>query len=614
MSELAVWMDTVKEIERKELLLGYDRQAKEERVRELRDMIAAINAEIVSMSGEIRDMRFEKESYQNKISIAHLEAEQAAKEVEASQAINEIADLIAELAGDLQALSKAHDYQHQDILSIVQAYLNGLGGMLNANDMGLGKTMEMAIALYILKKIFFKREGRKPNILLATKKSLVIKDSTKTEILRWCPDFVILTSKDATNGNKTSRDALMDFYGLLKPDVFICNYEFLRTTGDKLNKVHWDFFIVDEVHKLKGGANNSGPTAIWKAAKEIAIQAEFKLFLSGTPMVNKAEEMWAYLHIFDPETFPSLKAFRRDFTTYKRFAGEMKLEVDPNKILKNALNGRMIRRSRFEVGLELPELTLEIRDVGHTELQGAAYDQMRTKFFIWLEEMGEMVGSSAIIAQLIRLRQINLWPVIDFKTKVRDEYGEPVLDENGRVMVTVTRLDIPESAKVDEAMDIIENIGDEQIIIGSTLNDNMFEIERRCKEQGITCGVLHGDTSNMDFEKEFQQGTLQVLCINTAMGEGLNLQKNPSEWPGGASYGILMDKWYSPARQEQFIGRIQRQGSRIPVTFYILHNTGTVDDFIQQLNDEKNASFGNIMESDIIRPKSEWMNLLRGKI
>jgi SNF2 family DNA or RNA helicase len=96
------------------------------------------------------------------------------------------------------------------------------------------------------------------------------------------------------------------------------------------------------------------------------------------------------------------------------------------------------------------------------------------------------------------------------------------------------------------------------------------------------------------------------------MGEGLNLQKNPEHWPGGASYGIFLDLWWSPARNEQCIKRIHRQGSNIPVFIYELQNVPSVDQFIKAKNEEKNEQFNSIMESKEIRPASEWKKILGG--
>ncbi len=513
--------------------------------------------------------------------------------------MKEVDDEIRKLCEGFEAYDKAHPYQIEDVVSSINAYKAGKRGMLNANDMGMGKTFESAIVLYCMQKLLAETLGRKPKILWLTKKSLVTKESTKKEIARWNPNWKTIQPVDG--GSPAQREFVVEFYrDSDMADMFLANYEFVRTTP-VAQTMKWDIIVVDEVHKLKGGANSNGPTNIWTSIKNLCVNAEYVLMLSGTPMVNAPEEMWSYLHIFNPEKFPDLKTFKKNFMEYKTIAGEFKLVVDANKLLEQVLKGQMIRRSAAEVGLQIPELNYEVVEIERTPAQDEAYKQMQNHFFVWLDEQQDKpLSAMAIIAQLTRLRQINVWPVVNFTRT----------DENG-YEVTET-LDIRESSKIDEAMDIIDNAQD-QVIIFSTFNEPMYEIQRRCRLKGLRCEIISGsEKHNFDVEAEFQQGRINVLCLNSSMGEGLNLQKNPEHWPGGASYGIFLDLWWSPARNEQCIKRIHRQGSSIPVFIYELQNVPSVDQFIKAKNDEKNEQFNSIMESGEIRPASEWKKLLGG--
>jgi SNF2 family DNA or RNA helicase len=494
------------------------------------------------------------------------EKERVQKELEEAAKVKELEDSRDEFLrqkkelDDLVGFQKAHEYQIEDIIETVQAYKNGRNGMLNANDMGMGKTLEASVTLYILQQLFEKEHGRKPKTLLLTKKSLVKKGSTAKEIKRWFPECKIVVALDGVNASQ--RDFLLTLYHETKADIMLANYEFVRTTKQTHD---WDIVIIDEVHKLKGGANSNGPTAIWKACKDICHKAAFTLMLSGTPMVNAPEEMWSYLHIFHPEKFPSTRAFKRDFMDYKTIANEFKLVVDANKILKQALKGQMIRRGAAEVGLQIPPLNYEIVLLERTPLQDKAYKQMEQSFFVWLDmQEDKPLSAMAVIAQLTRLRQINVWgDNIKFKS------FELV---NGMVTQIERTLNIKESAKIDETMELIQNIND-QVVVYSNFNEPMTEIQRRCKELGLRCEIISGSVNNnFDEEAEFQQGKIDVLCLNSSMGEGLNLQKNPAE----------------------------------------LQTEPSVDQFIQAKNEEKSEQFASIMESDVIRPASDWKAYFKG--
>lgn len=574
----------------------------EESIKETDARIQEMYKEIHRLNEHLSLERTKRRELSYQINIAR--EEERKRELERAQAANmeDIFRTVHEILKDVPGYitpnhngKKLHTYQIEDVVSTIAAYVNNLGGMLNANDMSMGKTAEAAFVIHVLQKIM----DEKPKILWLTKKSL--KESTPKELRRWFPDLKILATPETTDVKQ--RSFFVDVYASQKLDILLTNYEFVRTTPH-VSTVDWDIVVVDEVHKLKGGANPSGPTAIWTAVKNIAAKAKFKFMISGTPMVNAPEEMWSYLHIFRPDAFPDLKSFRKNFMAYKNLAGEFtdQLTVEPNKIMEGALKGRMIRRALTEVGIELADFHLEDVELEMLPEQRAMYNQMRDQFFVRLDEMGEVtLTAQAIIAQLIRLRQLNTWA---------DGVKVPLYGEEGEV-IGHSELKAPWSSKIDEIEDRLAGIND-QVVVFSTLNGPLFETARRAKAMGLRCEIIHGQAKHdFDIEAEFQNGKIDVLCINSAMGEGLNLHKNPTMWKGGARYGFMIDKWWSPARNEQCIRRIWRQGSVEPVFFYNLVNTESVDGFLQLLNDEKNEKFGSIMNDNRIRPAHEWKQLLR---
>ena len=491
--------------------------------------------------------------------------EQAARD-ELAKVYSKTAKIVKEICADFEAWGFAHKYQVEDVVSIVHAYVTGEGGILNANEMGLGKTYETILALYIIMQLFEKEYDRKPTLLWLTKSSILETDSTKKEIARWWPDFKCVSISGSEN--KESRALKLQIahgggYGVLT------NYEIVRTT-EIASSVVWDLIVMDEVHKLKGGANPNGPTAIWTAVKNICPQAKFVQMLSGTPLVNRPEEMWSYLHIFDPILFPNAREFVRRFGDVRSLGTSSQIVLNVERLLKQALKGRMIRRTAKEVGQELPDLQRQEIVLPHNAEQSKVYQGMRDRFFVWLDEMAEQkkaLTANAIIAQLTRLRQINVLPMFDFTEK----------DEDGNV-IGEYRLDVNDSSKLDECEDIILNAQD-QVVVFSTFNEPLRELKRRMDGIGIRCEMITSETSKQmsSYEEEFQQGNITVLCINSAMGEGLNLQKFADRWPGGANHAIMLDRWWNNARDEQCIKRIYRQGASMdmPVFVYDLFCKGS---------------------------------------
>jgi len=578
-----------------------------EEMRILRDKLRMLDE---TRSSVLSDINRNKDT---KLALARRK-EEMLRDALKNQAINETADKVFKIMENNPSWAKAHQYQKEDVVQTIHAYLSGFNGFLNANDMGLGKTKETFDTLTVLSALFEAEYDRKPRILWLTKTSILKTGGTIREGKMWAPGIQLIPVEGSMN--KAQREAffeMIDEFGM----SCITNYETVRTT-EALQDVDWDFVVMDEVHKLKGGANVSGPTAVWKSVFDITRNVKMQILMSGTPMVNRVTEMWAYLHIFDPERFPSARQFENAFTSMMSVAGEFQLVVDADKLLNNALVGRMCKRRKDEVGLQMPPVTpYEQREVLLEMLpaQAAVYEQMRDQFFVWLadQDQEKIFTASAIIAQLIRLRQLNVWPVIDFKKSVVDPFtGMPVTTDDGKLLVQIDRLDVRESSKIDEAMDTIEAIGDEPIVIFCSFNEPMREIQRRCLEQNITCELLIGENSaNLaNLEVGFQQGKIRVLCINSAMGEGLNLQKNPSQWTGGASYVGFLDLWYNSGRNDQCTDRVFRQGASEPVTVYHWKNMNSVDQWLDEIIKKKDNQIKGVMEDQKLRP-GDWAEYLK---
>jgi SNF2 family DNA or RNA helicase len=451
--------------------------------------------------------------------------------------------------------------------------------------------------MFILKALFVNQYGREPYMLWVTKKSLV--KSNLREIKKWFPDHKIVPNLGT---NPEMRKQFFDFT-MMTQGMQMCSYENVRDTPE-IQAFKWDFVFADEVHRLKGGANPK-PTQIWVTMRDVCRHAKFMYFLSGTPIVNKAEEMWAYLHIFSPERFPKVKGFLDEFTQVDYLNGQLTYKVDVDKLMNRALAGQMIHRTKLEVGMQLPD---KERTFYYLDLEGkqkAYYEQMRDNFFVWLgnQEEKAMMTASVVIAQLNRLRQLALYPA-----------GMTYVDADGREWKFDTDT---ESVKLDQTVDLIEEINDQVVVSSAQFREVLHELARRLEAVGKSVAVIDSATSHRtdEFEQAFQQGKIDVLLINMATGsEGLNLHKSPEFWPGGASHLIMLDLWWNPAKNIQMEDRIWRDGCKEPVTIHILQAEDTVDAYVASIVEEKEGIIDPIMNDDRLRPASEWRDLLSGKI
>jgi len=563
---------------------------------EIRAHIQRLNNQLNTMHDKHYEvLRKARAAYEE--DMLRLNALRRQKEEEAkNKMLDDTVLIIKEICDGYEAWTKARDYQIEDVVRIVHQYLQGSSGIMNANEMALGKTYETLLALKICMELHRRKFGKEATILWLTKLSIVKTGGTFREAKRWFPELKVFP----VGGSVAAGDIVFE----IAAEGGICvltNYETIKKFG---NKIHWDFLVMDEVHKLKGGANSSGPTAIWETIKGLSVG--FQMMLTGTPLVNKMEEIWSYLHLFDPNAFPDAKKFARQFNAFKDMSGQMKFTLQSEKLMKDILKGRLIRRTASEVGLQLPPIQWIEKIIPHNPQQGEYYAQMRDRFFIWLDKQEKALPAAAIIAQLMRLRQINVLPVANFRIETEDGGIEEF------------KLDCRDSSKLDEAMDIVLQTQD-QVIIGCNFNEPMEEFAFRCQVEGLVCEVIssaHGKDLDK-YEVGFQQKKIDVLCVNLAMGEGLNLHKDPTEWPGGARAVIYFDKWWNNMRNDQFYKRAVRPSGDArkinePVFIYDLKCENSVDFFVQQLCDDKALQFQAFTESSELRPKDEWKKYLKG--
>lgn len=516
----------------------------------------------------------------NELNALTLDHQKALDFLAASKKMDEIEARLALLRKNAPWKDSIRDFQWEDVCTIVAAFLDGKNGVLNANDMGLGKTAESVFVLYLMKEIFPERFGHDPKILWLTKKSLM--SSSIKEFRKWDPDVTPIP----VTGNPAQRSFIVEL-ALANGSPVIVNYDALNTTP-LLMETAWDIVVMDEVHKLKGGSNST-PTKVWENAVAVCQKAKFIMPLSGSPIQNHPKEMWSYLYMLEPDRFPNVKDFINRFC----WGYDEGLTVEWDRLIK-ILSNRVIRRTKAEVLKDLPDKTREFRYVEMGAAQRKIYDGLRDEFFVWLDDQKDTaLTATSILAQLTRLRQVAIMP--------------------GSISVGDKSIDCDESAKLDEAMDIVEQLvgSNEQVVIfSSQFNGPLFELQTRIqKEFKVTCETITGANSSQTeyIEQRFRDGETKVLCINMKSGgEGLNLQT--------ASHAIFLDLWWNPKANEQAEDRLHRQGQKNAVSIHILQAEDSVDSFIASILDKKDAMISGITDTGGLRGGSDWKTFLQDNL
>ena len=137
---------------------------------------------------------------------------------------------------------------------------------------------------------------------------------------------------------------------------------------------------------------------------------------------------------------------------------------------------------------------------------------------------------------------------------------EPVETEetvivNGEEKHKVELIPLKENPKLDLLEELVEEIGEEQIVIWCSRARLLHDAKERLANAGYNCGVYDGKVKREDREKDytaFENKEIQILFVNQASGAyGLDGLKK-------ANYAIYLCNSYSVEQREQSEDRIYR--------------------------------------------------------
>lgn len=511
------------------------------------------------------------------------------------------------------------EYQKTGCEFIASGLRRGIFGVALLDQMGLGKTLQATAAINLIQytedyeEIIAPRIPRMPqptngnypacwySVLWVCPNS--IKSSTMREIAKWSSDLKVVKLE----GNAAERDALVRMahdQGL----VLVVSYEQLRQRNDMdltpaLFEFDWPLVVMDEAHRFKNETSGT-----FMNVERVCNNAGYVIPMTGTPVPNRPIEMWSILHMLTLKgkyegKFADSSRFETDYLGWASTPTNARFLPGAYDRLIDNVKDMVLRRRKDEVLLDLPDKIREVRFVELTGQQRDCYEQMRTEFFIWLDEQkSDFVSGQNMLAQMTYLRQIALLPAgVTLK-------GNP---DQG----TVDRhLDIWESAKIDDAIGIIEDLleSDEKVLVFSNFNAPLKYLLQRVEDlryttdidprgrREIETGLIIGgvDERKRDvIAARFAdpEDSLMVVAGNiAAMGVGLNLQ-------GACSHAIFLDLFWNPGVNEQAEDRIHRQGQRSNVTIHIIQAENTIDGFIAKKIEDKAMMIEGMIERDELR-------------
>jgi SNF2 family DNA or RNA helicase len=384
--------------------------------------------------------------------------------------------------------------------------------------------------------------------------------------------------------------------------VLICNYEAWRRDWnlvERFSDLKFDTVIIDEAHNAKEMRTNinKGITHILTAS-----EPEYIIPMTGTPVLNRPQELFTLLHMVDPRRFDTLNNFLFKYCEQDD-EGFWKFRDDGLQGLIKQISKNFLRRTKDQAGIQLPPKTIINHDIVVDKemypAQAKARQQMREFGTIMLQNAASKSKTKAIsatikIAIITRLRQVETWPA-------------GIIAKDPKTKEIIFQLDVEESQKIDYVIRknpedkqwdglIPEAIADERVVLFSQFKAPLREIARRCEAAGYRAVILDGDTNEAqrdrirrDFDTRYTPDRKDskwdiVLCNYKVGGVGLNLT--------AATQLIALDEEWNPGKRDQAYDRIHRIGQEKPVTIHVIRNSPTIDDWMGNIMDKKSEHVG----------------------
>jgi SNF2 family DNA or RNA helicase len=358
----------------------------------------------------------------------------------------------------------------------------------------------------------------------------------KPLVTNWQREFALWAPElpiTVIEGKQTRREWL---WQNAKEGVLLANYETLVRDREYLTAQEepFDLAVTDESQRIKNRSSTTNEVVC-------SIPRRRSWALTGTPIENSADDL---VGIFD-------------FVSPGCLQPQMKIAN-----IRKAVSDYIIRRTKDQVLTELPPKLFRDAEIELTPEQQFAYEMAEKEGVIHLNELEEALTIQHVFELVIRLKQIcNFDPVTGA------------------------------SAKFDRlAADLEECVASgRKAIIFSQWVSTIEQLRDRLKDFGPV--EYHGRVPSKrrdDVIKTFKEDPSKHLILMSygAGSVGLNLQF--------AGYVFLFDRWWNPAVEDQAINRAHRIGATGPVTVTRFLATGTIEERINKVLEEKRELFNAV--------------------
>ncbi len=431
-----------------------------------------------------------------------------------------------------------------------------IGSALLCDEMGLGKSLQ-ALTMAAVEH----QQGNVKRVLIVCPPGL--KPNWVDEIRK----FTTFTHT-VLDGAPKKRENTLDAFDT---DILIVNYEQVIPHLSRLNKMGFGMVIYDEAHYMKSHKSK-------RTRACLKLKAERQLLLTGSPLLNRVNELWTLLHRVRPHEFPSYWTFVHRYVIFGGYQDKEIVGTKNQAELRAHLQTVMVRRLKKDV-LDLPEKNRITIRVDMLPEQKKLYKEAKDTLQLQLPGQPDPMQLESGMTRFLRLKQIcsttgNLIPE-DFSAK----------------------LDVA----IERANEVIEN--GMPVVLWTQFRPTNACAARRCQEAGLPVWVITGDTPTQERQQVVRHWSSEaadgrpgaLVCMLQVAGVGLNMT--------AADTCIFVDKLFVPKLNEQAEDRIHRIGASTtkPVTIIDIVVNKSIESRVERILERKKKLNDEIVETDDLK-------------
>lgn len=434
-------------------------------------------------------------------------------------------------------------HQEEGLSWLRKAYAMGRPGVLLADDMGLGKTIQaLAFLAWVREGMDAGKVKRAPVAVVAPTGLLQNWQEEAARHLHGaglgrCIEAYGKGLAALKRPGPDGRPSL-EQGAIAGADWVLTTYETLRDYDCDFGAIPFAVMVFDEAQKIKMPG-----IRLTDAAK--AMQADFRVALTGTPVENRLADLWCITDTIHPAFLGDLKSFSADY--------ERNPEPDRLRLLKKTLDtahgGRapiLLRRLKVD---RLPDVPAP----DERKLERAMPPPQRDAYAAALAAArGGQKDRGAILKALQTLRAVSLHPNAEM-----DGDDATFINASARCQLLIEILD-GIAAKSEKALIFVDAL-DFQARLAGVLQRRYELTAPPSIINGSVAGHLRQVRVNR-FQSDATGFDVMILSPR-AGGVGVTLT--------AANHAIHLARWWNPAVEDQCTGRVLRIGQRKPVFVHL---------------------------------------------